>query len=90
MSEALVEEGEAVDKGAVLGRLGSTGRSTGPHLHYEVRINDQPVNPMRVKASGARQLAGKDLKSFQNLKTRIIAMMKVAPSGTRVAQAAQQ
>ena len=44
---------------------------------------------MRVKASGGRQLAGNDLKTFQNLKTRIIAMMKVAPSGTRVAQAAQ-
>jgi hypothetical protein len=47
------------------------------------------MNPMRVKASGGRQLAGKNLKSFQALKTRIIAMMKVAPSGTRVAQAQQ-
>jgi murein DD-endopeptidase MepM/ murein hydrolase activator NlpD len=53
MSEALVEEGEAVDKGAVLGRLGSTGRSTGPHLHYEVRVDGEPVDPERYLRAGA-------------------------------------
>ncbi|HEY0003817.1 MAG TPA: peptidoglycan DD-metalloendopeptidase family protein [Pyrinomonadaceae bacterium] len=37
--------GQIIARGTVLGRVGSTGRSTGPHLHYEVRINDQPVNP---------------------------------------------
>jgi murein DD-endopeptidase MepM/ murein hydrolase activator NlpD len=53
MSEALVEEGQEVDKGAVLGRLGSTGRSTGPHLHYEVRVNGEPVDPERYLRAGA-------------------------------------
>jgi murein DD-endopeptidase MepM/ murein hydrolase activator NlpD len=53
MSEALVEEGEEVDKGAVLGRLGSTGRSTGPHLHYEVRVDGEPVDPERYLRAGA-------------------------------------
>mgnify|MGYP003701058445 CR=1 FL=1 len=37
--------GQQIARGEVLGRVGSTGRSTGPHLHYEVRINNQPVNP---------------------------------------------
>jgi murein DD-endopeptidase MepM/ murein hydrolase activator NlpD len=53
MSEALVEEGQTVDKGAVLGRLGSTGRSTGPHLHYEVRVDGEPVDPERYLRAGA-------------------------------------
>ena len=47
MSEILVEEGQEVKAGAVLGRLGSTGRSTGPHLHYEVRVDGEPVDPER-------------------------------------------
>jgi murein DD-endopeptidase MepM/ murein hydrolase activator NlpD len=53
MSETLVEEGQEVDKGAVLGKLGSTGRSTGPHLHYEVRVDGEPVDPERYLRAGA-------------------------------------
>jgi murein DD-endopeptidase MepM/ murein hydrolase activator NlpD len=53
MSEALVAEGEEVAKGAVLGRIGSSGRSTGPHLHYEVRVDGDPVDPERYLRAGA-------------------------------------
>ena len=53
LSEILVAEGQEVTAGALLGRLGSTGRSTGPHLHYEVRVDGEPVDPERFLAAGA-------------------------------------
>ena len=53
MSKALVEEGQDVVEGAVLGRIGSSGRSTGPHLHYEVRVDGEPVDPERYLRAGA-------------------------------------
>ncbi|HET9811538.1 MAG TPA: M23 family metallopeptidase [Sphingomicrobium sp.] len=46
MSEILVEAGQHVTRGQQIGRVGSTGRSTGNHLHYEVRIDNSPVNPI--------------------------------------------
>jgi murein DD-endopeptidase MepM/ murein hydrolase activator NlpD len=45
LSHLDVELDQVVSRGQLVGKVGSTGRSTGPHLHYEVRINDQPVNP---------------------------------------------
>lgn len=47
LSHIDVELGQVVNRAQLLGKVGSTGRSTGPHLHYEVRINDQPVNPLQ-------------------------------------------
>ncbi len=46
LSHIDVELDQAVARGQLVGKVGSTGRLTGPHLHYEVRINDQPVNPL--------------------------------------------
>ena len=49
-----VKPGDPVRRGQVIGFVGNTGRSTGPHLHYEVRIGDMPVNPLRYLSNQAR------------------------------------
>lgn len=54
LSHIDVELDQAVSRGQLLGQVGSTGRSTGPHLHYEVRINDQAVNPLPYLLLGSR------------------------------------
>jgi murein DD-endopeptidase MepM/ murein hydrolase activator NlpD len=51
LSKILVVVGEQVKRGEVIGAVGMTGRATGPHLHYEVRIHDTPVNPARFLPS---------------------------------------
>ena len=53
-----VDEGDVLVAGAIVGRLGSTGRSTGPHLHYETRIDGEAVDPQRFLKPGARLFAG--------------------------------
>ncbi|WP_262330707.1 M23 family metallopeptidase [Bosea sp. BH3] len=56
MSAISVSVGQNVKTGSVLGRVGSTGRSTGPHLHYETRINDEAVDPTRFLRAGSKLL----------------------------------
>ncbi|WP_091828640.1 M23 family metallopeptidase [Bosea lupini] len=57
MSAILVSEGQMVTAGTLVGRVGSTGRSTGPHLHYETRIDGEPADPNRFLRAGDK-LAG--------------------------------
>jgi murein DD-endopeptidase MepM/ murein hydrolase activator NlpD len=55
LSELDVELGQEVGRGEFIGRAGNTGRSTGPHLHYEIRINDEPVDPLQYLMTSSRQ-----------------------------------
>ena len=54
LSQIDVNVGDRIRIGQVVGRLGSTGRSTGPHVHYETRIDGEPVDPQKFLAAGAR------------------------------------
>jgi murein DD-endopeptidase MepM/ murein hydrolase activator NlpD len=54
MNSIYVRQGDSIDAGSVLGEVGNTGRSTGPHLHYEVRIDGNPVDPARYLNIGRK------------------------------------
>src|SRR5690606_37938690 len=54
LSRIHVKEGQTVEKDSVVGEVGTTGRSTGPHLHYEVRHNGSPIDPLRVIKAGRK------------------------------------
>lgn len=71
LSEIDVTVGQTVRTGQVIGRLGSTGRSTGPHLHYETRINGTAVDPEKFLTAGAKLFGGQPIaraerKEFQD------------------------
>lgn len=66
-----IRSGKRVEQGQVIGYVGTTGRSTGPHLHYEVHQGNQQVNPMQIKMPSGRTLKGTELTRFVSHKTRV-------------------
>jgi murein DD-endopeptidase MepM/ murein hydrolase activator NlpD len=77
-----IAEGVKVRQGQLIGFMGSTGLSTGSHLHYEVLINDRHVDPMSIKVPQERKLAGKALADFQKERARIEDLMRRPPVQT--------
>ncbi len=82
-----IEPGKNVRQGQVIGFVGSTGLSTGAHVHYEIRVNGRFVDPMRIRLPRGRSLEGPILAGFEQERDRLDGMMK--QSGNRVAQSSQ-
>jgi len=79
-----MEPGVKVRQGQLIGYVGSTGQSTGPHVHYEILVNGRFVDPMRIKLPRGRVLEGPVLASFERERDKVDGMMT---QPTRAAQA---
>ena len=78
LSKIYKKTGTKIKQGDIIGTLGSTGRSTGPHLHYEILISGRQVNPLRIKLPSGKNVPKNELKHFyrqqQIINRKIFAM----------------
>jgi murein DD-endopeptidase MepM/ murein hydrolase activator NlpD len=83
-----MEPGKRVRQGQVIGFVGSTGMSTGAHVHYEILVNGRFVDPMRIKLPRGRSLEGPLMAGFEKERDRLDAMMNNRGGAARVSDAA--
>jgi len=82
-----LEVGKQVRQGQVIGFVGSTGQSTGPHVHYEILVNGRFVDPMRIKLPRGRSLEGPLMANFEKERDRLDAMMSNRNGTARMSDA---
>lgn len=80
-----IKKGARVRQGQIIGYVGSTGLSTGNHLHYEVMVNEKKLDPMRIKLPSGKVLQGPELEVFKRERERIDALLKDRDDPTRLA-----
>ncbi|MFD2652725.1 M23 family metallopeptidase [Brucella rhizosphaerae] len=76
-----VTAGSRVRQGQVIGYVGSTGLSTGPHLHYELIVNGTKVDPLRIRLPDNKALKGKELEAFKQERDRIDTLLDTEDTG---------
>jgi murein DD-endopeptidase MepM/ murein hydrolase activator NlpD len=80
--------GSHVHQGEIVAYSGNTGMSTGPHLHYEILVKGEQVNPLTVKVAQGRKLAGKELRVFLDSRLRTDGLLAATPLESKVADIA--
>ena len=73
-----IKAGRKVRQGQIIGYVGSTGRSTGPHLHYEVLVNNKRINPQRLKLPSGKKLSQNEIENFNLEKKRINQLAEIS------------
>jgi murein DD-endopeptidase MepM/ murein hydrolase activator NlpD len=82
-----IRPGARVHQGEVVAYSGMTGLATGPHLHYEIRMNNGQVNPLTVKVASGRKLEGQDLHAFMAERDHIETLEASLPLERKLAKA---
>lgn len=85
LERAVVDEGQQIERGEQIALSGNSGRTTAPHLHYELHVEGQPVDAMRVDLPVSEALVGPDLEDFQQVAQPLLAELQNTTASRQMA-----